>query len=327
MDLKKVALSLLLGCSIFAVGCGGGGDDGGSDTPGDTLPPIDVPSCDLASDTDTMERVYSVATLAIPASNTIGFNIDGLNSTSNADVAGCRRLDGQPGGIDNALAQIIMGLGDVLTEAGVDINEELQNAVDMGAIDLTVTLTKWNGTASDSCVGVTIAGESAGEPIASLTGSAELASGTIAQVAFPTRLTISPTFQLSPDGGLGSCDGEDCIDVPLSISIGNARARLVFAGDMSGFGYPASGQTNANASIVAGVVRYSGTVEDGAFQPGLEALVGSIDEGLVPTVNTIFTTYLDLDVTPSLTACTSAGGSMVSADAFSAAIMASGDAE
>lgn len=319
---KSLRFGLVL-ASAFALGCPKPQPepDGGS---GDSLD-ASIPSCDLTSDTDVMTRTYALSTLAIPTSNTVGFDVDGLNTTASGDVGGCRRVDGQPGGVDNALAQIIAGLGDVLSEAGVDINEELQRALESDALDIDVTIDHWNGTATDTCVGVAITGASGGEPIDALQGSARLDAGVVV-VAFDGSLTIAPTFLLSADGGLGTCT-EGCTEVELPITIQGARAQLVFGGGAVGMDalVVEATPTRTGSTYLGGYVRYTG--EDAiAFRPGLAALVETIDSGLVSTVDTIFGTYLDLDSTPSLSACASAGGTMTTADTFSAAILASGSA-
>lgn len=333
MNLKKVALSLLLGGSMFAVGCG---DDDSGPSSG-TLPPEDVPTCTLNGEAGM--RDFQINGLRIPVSggggspitplNNIGFNVDGLVTSTVNDVAGCRKADGVPGGIDNALSEIIGGLSDLLAMASVDINAELQGAVDDNAIDLNVRLGDWNMTATDPCVSITISGMSGGQTLTPITGNAALNANVISAIAFPTALTIVPAFQLNPDGGLGGTCTMNCVTVNLPITIQGLRGRIVFDATQSAIVVAdqatLEGPTgNSSSTVIGGYVRYAGT-DAAAFSVGLMGLTNQIGIDF-DTVNGIFTQFLDLDSTPGpgLSACTSTGGSNVSADTFSAGILARG---
>lgn len=325
MNLKKVALSLLVSGSILAVGCGD--DDSSSSNPSGTILEPDVPTCTLNGDGGT--RTFNVTGLRIPANNAVGFNVDGIVSSSTDDLAGCKKTDGVPGGIDNALAEIIAGLSDLLEEAQVDINAELQGAVDDDAIDLQVTLGDWNMTATDACVSVRISGMSGGATVTPIMGNAALTNNRVDQVAFGSSIRIVPVFQLSADGGIGgpSCT-DNCVPIELPITIKGLRARLVFNDTQTALVMAEEGsESNSNSTLIAGYVRYSGAEQD-SFKPGLDALVAQIGTDLGSAVDPIFAQFLDLDSTPGpgLSACTSLGGTQTSADTFSAGIVASATA-
>lgn len=327
MNLKKVALGLLLSGSIFAVGCGGD-DDGDSPDTGDLGVP-DVPSCDTATDEGAnMERSFHIDGLLIPGeSRNVGFDVDGLNTTNAQNVAGCNVAD-RPGGIDNALATIIENLEPLLQQASVDINEKLQEAVTDGGINLTVQLNSWNGTDTDDCVGIQISGTSGGSAITTLTGSAAMSANVISLIAFSSNLRIVPTFQLPPDGGFMSCT-VGCVPADLPIVIKGVRARIQFnAGQTAIVAADELDVANTNSTVIGGFVRYTASSPSDAdsFENSLNGLIDKIDPNLKETVAPIFTGYLDLDSTPGpgLSRCTATGSMTTSADTFSAGIVARG---
>ena len=315
MNLKNVALGLMLVGSVFAVGCGGDDDTGPA-----PLPDVERVTCDTQGEAGS--RVFPIRRLTIPTAPPegeippVGFNVDGLTSTA-TDLAGCNKAD-LSGGVDNGLAAIINGLGPVLSRTGVDINEELQTAVEGDAIDLEVEIGDWNMTATDPCVTITIQGMTAGSAITPITSNAPLNGGFVTLVTFSSNLTITPSFQVGPDGGLGSCTA-NCTPVDLAITIQDLRARLRLSPDLNDL-IVAGSPDNMNSSMVGGYVKYTGT-DPSAFQTSLNTLIGAIDPNVSDVVGGIFTQFLDLDTDPALAACTSVG-SGTSADTFSAAILA-----
>lgn len=321
MRSQNLIASLMLTFGVLASGCRFDDDDGSPGSPSSTIVPYEASSCALGNEPGT--RAYPIRTLRIPTIPSpeaplpaVGFNIDGLTSTE-ADLAGCDQAD-MPGGVDDAFANIVVALDDTLPE--VFAFDDLGIVPIMQFIELEVVISDWNETATDPCVVVTLHGTMSGRAITPLVGRASLVSGGVSLVAFGADLPV--TIRIEPEnlGGLGGLCTVDCLGFDVDFTIEGLVARLRFSDDMTHL-VVAEAPDNTNATMLGGHVRYTGDAP-GAFTTVVTRLINAIDPDLWATVQNVFSQRLDLDSTPTLSACTTVG-SGTSADAFSIAVLAS----
>lgn len=324
MNLIKRFLFALPLSVLNLVGCG----DDAPRTPGGIcrVGALCVPQVTCTPTGDAEQRTFPIAQMAIPSRPTsnaplpaVGFNIDGLTSTQ-TDLAGCNMAD-LPGGIDNGLAALMPPTNDPLI-APLGAHLSLQAQVDSGRIALMLTMDDWNGTSDDDCVRFTLSGTSSGQSIPALVGASPLTMGFTQDVWFgSTRtLTLSTRLALNAGGGLEVCE-TDCVEYDLPIVIERVMGRFRFGPEMSSLVFDPS-PTTTNSSMLGGYVRYVG-VDSGAVAVHLEPIVRTIDPSGWPSFDAQMRDHLDLDSTPSLSACTFVDAGGTSADTLSVALLVS----
>lgn len=296
-----VGLVCIAACGPIRGRCGGGRK---------CSPPVEPSQCDL--DVDTGTRTFVITGFHIP-SPSVGFDVDGLVSTE-ADLSGCYVADA-PGGIDNALAAIFptpSGPGDGAVDIAYPMNEALAD----DTLRVEVVLARWNGTANDPCVDVTLAVFERGTALDPLTADAELIDATIAEVAFEQDLALTPLVSVDSGEVVGTCD-VDCDAVALDLTIRSVLLRLTFDAEMATV-ISGPWQAGTASSMLGGYVRYLGG-SGNALGLSVRHFVEAIDPLMVPAVDDLFRTHLDLDGSPYLSTCIIADGAP-SADAFSMAM-------
>ena len=279
-----------------------------------------VTDCTLQGESGS--RAFAIAQIATPTVAapeaplpTVGFNVDGLTSTS-TDLAGCNEAD-LTDGVDNGDAVILRGLGGIFGTLALDFNSGYQRAIDAGTVDLEIVLGDWNLTTDDACVSVTLQGEVYGAPIAALTGRAPLTGAFVDVVSLGGNVTIVSTQRTNPDAG--ACPS-GCVDVQMPLQ--GVLARLRFSPDLTNIVTSSSSIPNTtNSSTLGGYVRWVGA-DELAYAPSYNAFLNAVSPELPAVANQIFGNFLDLDSTPPLTGCTAVGNT-TSADSFSVGLLIS----
>jgi hypothetical protein len=310
---RTLSLLILSSCSIAIDRGIDGRDEEAQEGPG-TLD--EWTACDFTSNADAMTRTYRFSSLALPASNAIGFNIDRRASAS-SNLAGCGRVDYLPEGIDNSFVEFMKTSGAPLAETGIDIPGTLETDIDDGNIVVELEIHHWNGTASDGCVGLDLNVRDHGRVNTELRSSAAIEAGKIRYAFFEGSTTLTTHFLVDEFGLSIDCEEEEtCEEVAVPMTLQGVRARFVFRGGTDGMARLAvdASPTNENSTVVGGFVRYTGTAASGAFKPGFLALNS-------PIVAASFPLFLDLDSTPSIERCISHGQTL-SSDAFSIGFLA-----
>jgi hypothetical protein len=185
-----------------------------------------------------------------------------------------------------------------------------------------LTMDDWNGTSDDDCVRFTLSGTSSGQSIPALVGASPMVQGFAQEVRFgSTRaVTLMPRLALNAGGGLEVCEA-DCVEYDMPIVIEELRARFRFGPEMTSLVFDPS-PTTTNSSMIGGYVRYLG-VDSGALAVHLEPIVRAIDPSGWPSFDAHVRDHLDLDSTPSLSACAFVDAGGTSADTLSIALLVS----
>lgn len=262
--------------------------------------------CKLENDLDTGTRTFSITSLVVPESKAVGFDIDARASTTSADIAGCGRLDGFPGGIDNAFAEVLETYGGVLASVGVDVPAGV--AASLTTDTLALEISQWNGFTTDPCMRVTIRGTSNGETFPVLEGSTALFDGHVRNMRFFGTLPITARVPRA--------DAEPAL---LPLLVHDLRLQLAFSGTNGPMerivvGTPA---IPADSSMIGGyIVR-----DEVGFTSGIEAILADAAPNLVSPFRGVLDAARDLHGAPELESCSTTPGMTRTADSLSIGLL------
>lgn len=242
-----------------------------------------VVGCVPSLDTDTGTFTYVFNTFGFTAS---GLDLDGLDDSAGASIAGCGVVDGT-GGVDAVMQPLATSIADAF-----DLFDGL-NGYLATLNQARIVLDHYNGTSDDPCVGITLEFDSIANGVSSVSGAATVV-GDAVTAALDGSVVLYPT--VNPIMATTDCIGGVCSPAVLPIRVGQPRIALaldpmhftIVSGTLAGvvyYGDPSTAYTAWTTESLEAQVASYGTSAN-LLQSASDQLSASFASGLDLHMNT-----------------------------------------